>query len=68
MNGYTDGARDGITRGKQPNFLMLDGRHLYAVLNREIDLLRLLRDLRRELADKGRPYVPLPELVGINGA
>lgn len=68
MNGYTDGARDGITRGKQPNFLMLDGRHLYAVLNREINLLKLLRDLRRELADKGRPYVPLPELMGIYGA
>jgi hypothetical protein len=68
MNGYTDGARDGITRGKQPNFLMLDGRHLYAVLNSEINLLKLLRDLRRELADKGRPYVPLPELIDIYGA
>ena len=68
MNGYTDGARDGITRGKQPNFLMLDGRHLYAVLNNEIDLLKLLRDLRRELADKGRPYVPLPDVIDIYGA
>lgn len=65
VNGYTDGARDGITRGKQPNFLMLDGRHLYAVLNGEVDLLQLLRDLRRELADKGRPYVPLPDLTGL---
>jgi Restriction endonuclease len=68
MNGYTDGARDGITRGKQPNFLMLDGRHLYAVLNREVDLVKLLRDLRRELADKGRPYVPLPDVMDIYGA
>jgi hypothetical protein len=68
MNGYTDGARDGITRGKQPIFLMLDGRHLYAVLNREINLLKLLGGLRRELADKGRPYLPLPELIGIYGA
>ena len=68
MNGYTDGARDGITRGKQPNFLMLDGRHLYAVLNSEIDLLKLLRDLRRELADRGRPYVPLPDVMDIYGA
>jgi hypothetical protein len=68
MNGYSDGARDGITRGKQPNFLMLDGRHLYAVLNDEIDLLKLFRSLRRELADKGRPYVPLPELTETYGA
>lgn len=65
ISGYTDGARDGITRGKQPNFLMLDGRHLYAVLNSEVDLIELLRDLRRELADKGRPYVPLPELMDV---
>lgn len=63
INGYTTGARDGITRGKQPNFLMLDGRHLFAVLNNEFDLVELLRGLRRELADKGRPYVPLTEFL-----
>ena len=62
INGYSSGARDGLTRGRQPNFMMLDGRHLYAVLNLEVDLLTLLRALRRELADRGRPYVPLPEL------
>ncbi|MEX1171257.1 MAG: hypothetical protein WEG56_01475, partial [Chloroflexota bacterium] len=63
VNGYTTGARDGLTRGRQPNFFMLDGRHLYATLNREVDLVWLLRALRRELADKGRPYVPLPDLA-----
>lgn len=62
VNGYTAGAREGITHGRQPNFFMLDGRHLYAVLNDEVDLVLLLRALRRELADRGRPYVPLPEL------
>jgi hypothetical protein len=28
-------------------------------------LVKLLRDLRRELADKGRPYVPLPNVMDI---
>jgi len=62
INGYDSGARAGITAGKQPNFLMLDGMHLYAVLSGTRDLPALLRAQLRELADKGRPFVPLPEL------
>lgn len=63
VNGFTEGARESLTRGRQPNFFMVDGRHLYAALAGEVDLVWLLRALRRELADKGRPLVPLPELT-----
>lgn len=62
VNGYDTGARLSITTGKQPNFLMLDGMHLFAVLNGQRDLVSLLRALLRELADTGRPFVPLPEV------
>lgn len=62
INGYDSGARAGITAGKQPNFLMLDGMHLYAVLSGTRDLPTLLRAQLRELADKGKPFVPLPDL------
>lgn len=62
INGYERGAISGITAGKQPNFLMIDGAHLFAVLRGDQNLTSLLRALLRELADTGRPYVPLSAL------
>ncbi|MGD0409782.1 MAG: hypothetical protein ABSB34_12440 [Candidatus Limnocylindrales bacterium] len=63
INGYERGALTGITSGKQPNFLMIDGAHLFTVLRGDRDLVEMLRVLLRELADTGRPYVPLSELA-----
>lgn len=62
VNGYDAGARASILTGKQPNFLMLDGMHLFAVLSAQRDLIGLLRALLRELADTGRPFVWLPDV------
>lgn len=62
INGYGQNALSGITTGRQPNFLMMDGTHLFSVLHEDRDLVELLRTLLRELADKGKPYIPLPEL------
>jgi hypothetical protein len=42
---------------------MIDGAHLFTVLRGDRDLVEMLRVLLRELADTGRPYVPLSELA-----
>ncbi len=62
ISGYGPNAVSAITTGRQPNFLMLDGVHLFSVLHGDRDLVEMLHTLVRELADKGRPYVPLSEL------
>jgi hypothetical protein len=58
INGYTREAVEAITRGKAPNFVMVDGSHLYRVLDGHIRLDVLLRRLIRHLAETGMPYLP----------
>jgi hypothetical protein len=64
INGYTADAVEAITRGKSPNFVMLDGSHLYRVLEGHVRLDALLRRLVRHLAETGVPYLPAGELHG----
>ena len=62
INGYTSEALEAITRGKQPNFIMIDGAHLYRILKGYIGLDSLLDRLVRLLGEEGRPYLPASEL------
>lgn len=62
VNGYTQEAQEQIVRGKQPNFLMVDGADLYRVFDGSMGLVDLLRRKIRLLAERGRPYVPISEL------
>jgi hypothetical protein len=63
ISGYTQASQSAITRGKAPNFAMIDGSHLYRVLNGDWDLPSLLRRLIRLLSEEGTPYVPMADLA-----
>lgn len=65
VEGYTAGARAGIVHGKQPNFMMLDGMHLFRVFSGDTDLLVLLRAARRHLAETGEPLAPYDPPSGL---
>ncbi|MFH1893813.1 MAG: hypothetical protein ABIK83_14165 [Candidatus Zixiibacteriota bacterium] len=67
VNGYSGEALESITRGKQPNFVMMDGAHLFRVLSGDIGLDDLLDRLVRILAEEGRPYLPVSELSSLIG-
>lgn len=62
INGYTPEAVVAITGGKSPNFVMMDGVHLFRVLDGGIHLNVLLRRLVRHLAETGAPYLPVANL------
>ncbi len=53
MNGFTDECLDAITRGKQPNFFLVDGYDVTQVIEGHIDLPTLLREKLRLFAAKG---------------
>lgn len=61
--GFTAPAQRAITQGKTPNFVMMDGAHLFRVLHGQLDLEDLLRRLARHLAERGEPYFPVQHLV-----
>ncbi len=65
LNGITVGAQDAITRGKQPNFFVVDGYDLTMVLSEQIGLPELLRQKRRLLADEGKVVALFSEVRGI---
>jgi hypothetical protein len=65
ITGYSREAIEAVTRGKTPNFVMIDGGHLYRVLAGDWPLDRLLRHLVRALAETGAPYVPVSDLADI---
>ncbi len=58
LNGFSPPAIDAITRGKQPNFFLIDGHHLASVLEGQMELPALLRQLLRKLTEEGLVYVP----------
>jgi hypothetical protein len=62
INGFSSEAVDAITRGKSPNFIMMDGSHLYRVLDGYLPLDTLLRRLVRHVAETGEPYLPVNRL------
>jgi hypothetical protein len=62
LNGITDQAKQAITRGKQPNFFVIDGYDLVMVLSEQTTLVELLRQRQRLLAEEGLVFVPYSEL------
>lgn len=62
LNGITDPAREAITRGKQPNFFVVNGHDLTMVLSDDLSLKDFLRHRRRLLAEEGEVVVPYSEL------
>jgi hypothetical protein len=62
VSGYTPGGLEAIRTNKQPNFLMVDGSHLFRVLSGGVRLDAMLRHLVRVWAEQGRPYVPVAEM------
>jgi hypothetical protein len=67
VSGYTAGAQAALVQGKAPNFAMIDGSHIYRVLNGDWDLPDLLRRLIRLLGETGNPYVPVSDLASQGG-
>lgn len=63
LNGVTADALHAIRIGKQPNFFILDGTDLMAVLMHQIALDELLERRKRLLAEEGCMYLPFPELL-----
>lgn len=63
INGCTDVAMDAITRGKQPNFFIIDGYDLSCALEGTIALNELLRAKIRCLAEEGRLLMSAAEIL-----
>lgn len=62
VNGISKEAAVAITRGKQPNFFIVDGYDVTMLLENNIELMDFLRRRQRLLAEEGRVVVPFPEL------
>jgi hypothetical protein len=62
INGITVEAKDAITRGKQPVFLIMDGYDLLMLLEDRIDLTSFMRQRQRILSEEGVVSVPFPDL------
>ena len=56
-NGFTPDAIKAITQGKQPNFFLIDGYDLTLALEGHLDLMHMLREKQRHLAEKGAVFV-----------
>lgn len=63
LNGCTSDALDAITRGKQPNFFLLDGYDLSLLLEGRMRLDDLLRAKLRRLAEEGKVFVSARDFV-----
>ncbi|NOY88803.1 MAG: hypothetical protein GXO93_05365 [FCB group bacterium] len=66
LNRCTDVAMDAITRGKQPNFFIIDGYDLVNVLEGRMSLHELLRAKIRCLAEEGRLLLSASEIIQSN--
>lgn len=62
INGVSKDAADAITRGKQPNFFIIDGYDIMMLLEDNMDLTLFLRRRQRLLAEEGRVCVPFADL------
>ncbi len=63
LNRCTSVAMDAITRGKQPNFFIIDGYDLVSVLEGTLSLNDLLRAKIRCLAEEGRLLLSASEIM-----
>jgi hypothetical protein len=62
ISGVSPDAPDAITRGKQPNFFVVDGIDLMMLFDERMDLLTFLRRRQRLLAEQGRVCVPFSDV------
>lgn len=62
INGVSSNAARAITRGKQPNFFVVDGYDLLMMLEDNIEMVRFLRLRQRLLAEEGEVVVPFNKL------
>lgn len=67
LSGFSAQAIEAITRGKQPNFFLVDGYDLTTVLEGQADLMALLRLKLRKLTEEGRVFVSAKELQATAG-
>ena len=63
VNGFTENAREAITRGKQPTFFLVDGLDLMMLFSEFIELTDFLRKRHRFLAEEGLVSVPHSKLL-----
>ncbi|MEW6529533.1 MAG: hypothetical protein AB1473_01780 [Thermodesulfobacteriota bacterium] len=63
INGFSQPALEAITRGKQPNFFMMDGYDLTLVIEGQMRLDELLRGKIRRLSEEGTPFVSAKEFL-----
>lgn len=62
VNGVTLEATHAITKGKQPNFFVINGNDITVLLGDSVDLAEFFRKRQRILAEEGRIIVPFNEL------
>jgi hypothetical protein len=62
INGVSPDAPDAITRGKQPNFFVIDGYDVMMLLEDDTELPAFLRRRQRLLAEEGCVCVPYVDL------
>lgn len=63
INGFSDQARQSITQGKQPNFLLMDGDDLTVVLEGHCRLDDLLQAKVRYGSEKGMVFISARKLL-----
>jgi len=63
LNRCTSAALDAITRGKQPNFFIIDGYDLVNVLEGTLTLKELLRAKIRCLAEEGCVFLSVAKII-----
>ena len=63
VNGFDAGAVEAASSDPGPSYFMMDGAHLFRILNGDLDFDVLLRRLVELLAVRGQPYVPVAELL-----
>jgi hypothetical protein len=63
INGVSRDAVDAITRGKQPNFFIIDGYDVMMLLEDIMNLPVFLRRRQRLLAEEGHVCVPFGQLA-----
>lgn len=63
INGISKEAAFAITRGKQPNFFVIDGYDITMLLEDNMELTSFLRHRQRLLAEEGRVTVPFSDLA-----
>ena len=63
ISGVSRDAKEAITRGKQPNFFIINGHDVMMLLEDNMELTTFLRCRQRFLAEEGRVSVPFGELT-----